>query len=191
MKSFKNIIAVLKLKYIFVALVIVICCMSINLIDRTFWNNLVESVRTTLESTKPTEELFDDTGGVKLISVLFKEDSCLVSTTPIDYDLQISNFDNFVNEQGCITIIGASGILYAPYQGEIKIDNLVDNITQITIIHSNNLSTVFSGEFGLGIKDGQKVQKGQPLAIMLSDMQFYIIQGDEILNNYDSSGEEL
>ena len=191
MKRFRNVITTLKLKNIFFVIIVAICCLAVNLIDRSFWDDLVQSIKTTLESAKPTEELFDDTSGVKLVSVLFKENSCLVSTAPIDYDLQLTDYENFVNDDGFITIIGAKGILYAPYKGEIEITELVDNLTQITIKHSDDLCTVFSGKFGLGIKNGDIVKKGQPLALMLSDMQFYIKQGDDIVDNFDSSGEVL
>ena len=191
MKTFKNIFAVLKLKNIFALIVVVIICFSINLLDKNFWNNIMESIKTTLESTKPTEQLFDDTGGVKLVSILFNENSCLVSTTPIDYDLKFDNYDNIVNDNGIITIVGASGLLYAPYYGEISVNKLVDNLTQITIKHSNNLETIFSGVFGLGIKSGEVVEKGQPIALMLSDMQFYIKQNQTIVDNYDKSENEL
>ena len=190
MKSFRNIFATIKLKNIFFVIIIGICCLTINVIDRSFWDNLVESIKTTLESAKPTEELFDDTSGVKLVSVLFKENSCLVSTEPIDYDLQLTDYENFINDSGIITVIGAKGILYAPFKGEIEITELVDNFTQITIKHSEDLCTVFSGKFGLGIKNGDNVRKGQPLALMLSDMQFYLKQGDEIIDNFNSSGDE-
>ncbi len=191
MKTFKNIFAVLKLKNIFALIVVVIVCFSINLLDKNFWNNIMESIKTTLESTKPTEQLFDDTGGVKLVSILFNENSCLVSTTPIDYDLKFDNYDNIVNDNGIITIVGASGLLYAPYYGEISVNKLVDNLTQIIIKHSNNLETIFSGVFGLGIKSGEVVEKGQPIALMLSDMQFYIKQNQTIVDNYDKSENEL
>ena len=190
MKRFRNFITTLKLKNIFFVIIVAICCLTVNLIDRSFWDNLVESIKTTLESAKPTEELFDDTSGVKLVSVLFKENSCLVSTEPIDYDLQLTDYENFINDSGIITVIGAKGILYAPFKGEIEITELVDNFTQITIKHSEDLCTVFSGKFGLGIKNGDNVRKGQPLALMLSDMQFYLKQGDEIIDNFNSSGDE-
>ena len=191
MKKFANIITYIKLKHILIVLSILICGLTLGLIDRGFWNNLTDSIKTTLESTKPTEELFDDTSGVKLINVLFGDNSCLVSTTPIDYDLQFSNYDNFINNNGVVTIIGANGILYAPYGGEITVNNLVDNVTEITINHGNNLYTIFSGKFGLGVKTGDFVLKGQPLALILGDTSFYIKQGTQIIDNFINSEESL
>ncbi len=191
MKKFVNIITYIKLKYVFYILTIAVCILSVGLIDKSFWSNLSDSIKTTLESTKPTEELFDDTSGVKLINVLFGENSCLVSTTPIDYDLKFAYYDNIVNNDGIMTVVGASGILYSPYAGTVDINHFTDGNCELIIDHGNNLHSVFSGQLGIGVKVGDYVQKGQPIALLLGDIQYYLKQGSDIIDNIESSGDAI
>lgn len=191
MKKLKNIICLIKFKYIFFAVLAVTIISSFTIIDRDFWSNFANSIRTTLESTKPTEELFEDAGRVKLINVLFNHNTCLVSTEPFDYNLKLSNYDNILNNDGCITVINASGILNAPYFGKVSVKHLADGLTEIKITHNSNFCTIFSGKLGLGVNDEEYVQKGQPIALLLGDLQFFISQNDEIVNNIDFSKGEI
>ncbi len=191
MKIIKNIICSIKFKYILLSVFVLICASSISFIDKNFWNTLLDSVKTTLESTKPTEELFDDTGRVKYISVLFDKNSCLVSAQPFDYELRFQNYDNFINNDGCITIVGASGILYAPSSGKVHINALTDGVTEIKIEHNSQFMSVFAGQIGLGVNNDVFVQKGQPLAILLGDLQFFVLQNGEILDSIDFSNGEM
>lgn len=191
MKRIKNIICSIKFRYILISLIVLMCAMSISFIDRNFWNTLLNSVKTTLESTKPTEELFDDTGKVKYISVLFDKNNCLVSAQPFDYELCFKNYNNFINNDGCITIVGASGILYAPASGKVRICALTDGVAEIKIEHTSQFVSVFAGQIGLGVKDDVFVQKGQPLAILFGDLQFFVSQNGEILDSLDFSNGEI
>ena len=191
MKKLKNIITAINFKYLSILFVIGITISTICLFDKNFVPNLVDSIKNTLQSTKPTEELFDDTSGVKLVSVLFGENSCIVTTTPLDYDLNLNNYKNFTNSNGYITVIGLNEILYAPYGGIIKLEELCDGLTQITLYHNDNFRTIFSGNFGVGIKDGDLIQKGQPMAFVNGDMQFYLEMDGDIINIFENSGEML
>ena len=191
MKKIRNIITTINFKTLSIFLIIAISLSSVCIIDKKFMSNLVDSIKNTLQSTKPTEELFDDTSEVKLVSVLFGENSCIVTTTPLDYDLNLKNYQNFINNNGYITVLGVNDILYAPYSGIIKIDNLSDGIIQITLCHNEKFRTIFSGNFGMGIMSGELIKKGQPLAFINGDMQFYIEMNGEILDIFDNSGELL
>lgn len=191
MKRLKNFICSIKIKYIMLSVFVLLCASVVTIVDKNFWNTLVDSVKTSLESTKPTEELFDDTGRVKFISVLFDKNSCLVSTQPLDYQLTFNDYSGVVNDDGCITIVGASGILYSPLDGKISIKKLSDGITEVKIEHTSTLASVFSGQIGIGVNDGERIEKGQPLALLLGDLQFFLTQGDEIIDSIDFSEGEI
>jgi len=192
MKKIKNIICSIKFRYVVLSVFVLLCVSSVSIIDKNFWGTLLDSIKTTLESTKPTEELFDDTGRVKYVSVLFDKNSCLVSAQPFDYELSFKNYDNFINNDGCITIIGCSGVLYAPSSGKVHINVLTDGVTEIQVEHNSQFVSVFAGQLGLGVKDDDFVQKGQPLAILLGDLQFFVSQNGEILDTIDFfNGETL
>lgn len=191
MNKLKNIICTFKIKYFILTCLILIVALSISFINKNFWNTLLDSIKTTLESAKPTEELFDDTGRVKYVSVLFDKNSCLVSIQPVDYELSFYNYDNFFNDNGCITILGASGVLYAPYDGTIHIKNLTDGVVELEIEHNSQFKSFFAGQFGLGVKNNDYVKKGQAIAILLGDLQFFMSQDDEIIDSIDFSNGEL
>lgn len=191
MKRLKNIICSIRFRYIVLSVAILFCVSAVSVFDKNFWNTLVESIKTSLASTKPTEELFDDTGRVKFISVLFDKNSCLVSTQPLDYELCFADYNGVVNDDGCITIVGASGILYAPLSGEVTVTNLADNITEIQITHNSEMTSVFSGHIGIGVNDGDTIAKGQPIALLLGDLQFFITQAGEIVDTIDFSEGEI
>lgn len=191
MKIFQNFFCIIKYKYIFLSSVIVFCFLCLNLFNNQFLDHLAQGIKYTLQSTKPTEELFDDTGEVKLVSVLFGEESCVVSTMPLDYDLKLSQYSNIENFNGIIFVKEASGILYAPTFGKIKIKNLENGLNELTIHHFGNFSSIFTGNFNLGVFDGQIVDKNYPLALLTGDIEFYLELDGEIIDVYEFNGESL
>ena len=191
MKNSNNFFWTIKFRYIFLAMIVIVACLAINLLDKNFFKNLTSSIRNTLQSTKPTEELFDDTGGVKLVSVLFGENSCIVSTMPLDYDLKLSQYSKLENNNGIILVKQASGVLYAPTDGEIKIKRLENGLNELTIKHSSNFATVFTGDFNVGVKEGQFVEKNYPIALLVGDLEFYLKLNDDIIESFDFNEESL
>lgn len=154
--------------------------------------DFLQSLKQTIQTVKPTEELFDDNGGVKLVSILFPVSSQEVNSQILNFKFKVEQYDTALNNDGIITLFNPSGLIYATESGCVTITELSDEVDELKIEHALGIETVYSGKFIFGVKDNEFVQKGQPLAVILSPkLEFFITHNDEILQNISLVQGEL
>lgn len=165
---------------------------SLNLLNFSFSKDFLNSLKNTIQTLKPTEELFDDNGGVRLVSILFPITSTQVNSQILNFKFKIDSYDNAVSNDGVITLNNPSGLLYANESGYIQIESLNNEYDELKIKHNLGTESVYSGKFIFGVKDGQYVEKGEPLAVVLSPkLEFYITNNGEIISTLVISQGEL
>ena len=165
---------------------------SLNISSHQISRDFLQSIKETVETVKPTEELFDDSGGVKLVSILFPITTREVSNQLLNFKFKLDGYDNYSSNGGLITFYNPSGIIYASESGNVKITEVDDDCDELKIIHALNTETIYSGKFIFGVKDGQYIEKGAPLAVVLSPkLEFCITNNGEIISEISLVQGEL
>ena len=167
-----------------IVMAILVLIFGINITKIDFVEKLMLSLKISIESSKPTEELFDDTGKVKLINVLFPEQYKQVSSAFLNIELKLDEYASITSNDGVLTLVKPNGLLYAPESGVVSVKNLSDGVSEIALCHNAGFSSFFSGHIGAGIRNGQYVQKGMPIALLCGDnIEFFITGNDEIITS--------
>lgn len=178
--------------YTIFTLSFIVSLFCLNLLNLPFSRDFLKSLKTTIQTLKPTEELFDDNGGVRLVSILFPITSTQVSNQILNFKFKIDSYDDAISNDGIITLNNPSGILYANENGCIHIEYLNQECDELRIAHTLGTESVYSGKFIFGVKDGQYVEKGEPLAVVLSPkLEFYIMNNGEIISTLIINQGEL
>jgi len=159
----------------FITYFVLIIMFCLSFVSVPFAKNFIHSLQKTIETIKPTEELFNDSGAVKLVSVLFPMSSIEVSSQIANFSLNIDDYENCKNDNGVLTFENANGLIYAGESGVVHIKEIDDENDELVIQHGMGIESVFCGKFNLGVSDGQYVSKGEPLCMIAGeDLQFYI-----------------
>ncbi len=164
----------------------------LNLLNLPFSKIFLNSLKKTIQTLKPTEELFDDNGGVRLVSILFPITSTQVSNQILNFKFKIDYYDSALSNDGVIQLNNPSGLIYANESGYIHLEYLNQECDELKIVHNLGTESVYSGKFIFGVKDGQYVEKGEPLAVVLSPiLEFYITNNGEIISTLVINQGEL